>query len=95
MGRNKQYCNGHVTKEGDYWFVNLYTCNGRCVKITNEHSIHPEVDKCCEIVKFLLNKESQDKVSYRDKIYFEILDSIESPFNNWIGLYAKYIGHAK
>jgi hypothetical protein len=95
MGRNKQYCNGHITKEGDYWFVNLYTCNGRCCNLEGKHSITPEIDKCCESIKFLLDEESQNKVSYHDQIYFEVLSSIEHPFNNWIGLYAKYIGHVK
>ena len=93
MSKNKQFYKGHVSKEGDYWFVNFYTCNGRCITIEDKHQLSPEIDKCCENIKFLLDKESQDKVGYHDLIYFTILDSIEHPFNNWIGLYAKYEGH--
>jgi hypothetical protein len=93
MSKNKQFYKGHVSKEGDYWFVNFYTCNGRCITIEDKHQLSPEIDKCCENIKFLLDKESQDKVGYHDSIYFTILDIIEHPFNNWIGLYAKYEGH--
>lgn len=114
MEDNKQFCIGHITKKDNFWFVNFYTCNGRCCSDENEFSILDENTKngnfyhgdklieneeehynCCNSIELLLEQKYQSKVTYHDLIYFTILDSVEHPFNNWIGLYAKYEGHVK
>lgn len=83
---------GHIGHENGFFYVNMYTCTGRCIKTTTKNSLKTEIDKCCDTVKFMLDKESQSKVTHFDIIYFTILDGVEELVDDHLGLYAKFMG---
>lgn len=83
---------GYIQHANGFFFVGMYTCNKRCCETTEKNKLYPERDICCDIIKIMLDKESQSKVTFFDIINFEILDYVEELIDSHAGLYGRFIG---